>query len=252
MSGPFSLDGVNALVTGGGSGIGYAVAACFVELGARVLITGRTESRLAEAAARLGAAASYRVHDVSEIGGTAAFVASVEGSFGPIHTLVNNAGINEKVATLEVSDERFGRILQTNLVGAFVLTREVAKRMAERGRGDIQMITSMTAYFGLTGVAAYTASKAGLQGLVHQLCVELAPDGIRVNGIAPGFIVTEMSRNAFDDDPARLERVLARTPLGRRGDPEDVGWAAAYLASPAARFVSGTVLRVDGGAAVGF
>lgn len=252
MSAPFSLEGHNALVTGGGSGIGYAVAASFVALGARALITGRTESRLAAAAEALGPAVSYRVHDVSDTDGTAAFVAGAEGSFGPIHTLVNNAGINEKVATLEATDGHFARILHTNLVGTFALTREVARRMAERGRGDIQMITSMTAYFGLTGVAAYTASKAGLQGLVHQLCVELAADGIRVNGIAPGFIITEMSRNAFDDDPERLNRVLARTPLGRRGDPEDVGWAAAYLASPAARFVSGTVLRVDGGAAVGF
>jgi NAD(P)-dependent dehydrogenase (short-subunit alcohol dehydrogenase family) len=252
VSTPFSLVGHNALVTGGGSGIGYAIAECFTALGARVLIAGRTEARLAEAAQALGSAASYRVHDVSDTGAAAAFVASVEGSFGPIHTLVNNAGINDKVATLEASDDRFARVLQTNLVGAFALTREVARRMAERGRGDIQMITSMTAYFGLTGVAAYTASKAGLQGLVHQLSVELATDGIRVNGIAPGFIVTEMSRNAFDDDPERLNRVLARTPLGRRGDPADVGWAAAYLASPAAGFVSGTVLRVDGGAAVGF
>lgn len=252
MSTPFTLEGRHALVTGGGSGIGYAVAGCFVALGARVLIVGRTEERLAEAARSLGPQASFRVHDIADTDGAATFVASVEREFGPIHTLVNNAGINDKVATLDTSDDRFARVLQTNLLGTFALTREVAGHMAERGRGDVQMITSMAAYFGLPGVSAYTASKAALQGLVHQLAVEFAPHGIRVNGIAPGFIVTEMSRRAFDDDPARLERVLSRTPLGRRGEPEDVGWAAAYLASPAARFVTGTVLRVDGGAAVGF
>ena len=252
MNSAFNLEQHNAVVTGGGSGIGFAVASCLAALGARVLVTGRRERPLQDAVRRLGASAGYRVHDISDLDGTAGFVEQVENEFGPIHTLVNNAGINHKVDTLEVTDDQFARILETNLRGTFALTRQVARAMAGRGRGDIQMITSMSAYFGLPGVAAYTASKSALQGLVHQLCVEFAPHGIRVNGIAPGFIATEMSRRALDADPERLARVLARTPLGRRGDPEDVGWAAAYLASSAARFVTGTVLRVDGGAAIGF
>jgi NAD(P)-dependent dehydrogenase (short-subunit alcohol dehydrogenase family) len=249
---PFRYDGRTVLVTGGGSGIGRAIAGCFVARGASVVVIGRREAPLRETAAALGERAHFRVQDVGDLDSLPGLVADIEREIGPIDTLVNNAGINHKIASTEVSDDAFEQVLLTNLRGAFALTRACAGPMAERGRGDIQMITSMTAYFGLEKVAAYTASKAALQGLVHQLAVEWGPLGLRVNGIAPGFILTEMSRMALDQDPARLAKVLARTPLGRRGEPEAVGWASVFLASPAASFISGTVLPVDGGAAVGF
>lgn len=252
MPDPFAFDDHTVLVTGGGSGIGRAVASCFAARGARVVITGRREAPLLEAAEELGSSIYPRAHDVSDLDSIPDFIAELEGEFGAIRTLVNNAGINEKVASEEVSDAQFQRLLATNLNGAFALTRACARGMLERGQGDIQMITSMAAYFGLSQVAAYTATKSALQGLVHQLAVEWGPRGLRVNGVAPGFIITEMSRRALDEDPERLAKVLGRTPLGRRGDPEEVGWVSVFLASAAASFITGTVIRADGGAAVGF
>lgn len=252
MSGPFRLDGQVTLVTGGGTGIGRAIATCHARQGAQVVLTGRREAPLAEARRAIGELASYRLHDVSDLDSIESMVEAVETEVGPIATLVNNAGTNRKTPLQETSDTLLEDILRTNLQGAFALTRSVAERMLQRGAGDVQMITSMAAYFGLTGVSAYTASKGALQALVRQLATELGPEGVRVNGLAPGFILTDMGRRALDQDQDRLARVLARTPLGRRGEPEEVGWVSAFLASPSASFVSGSIIPVDGGAAVGF
>lgn len=252
MTDPFAFDDHTVLVTGGGSGIGRAIATCFVARGARVVVTGRHDAPLRDTVEELGTAAVARVHDVSDLASVPALVDELENEVGPIDTLVNNAGVNQKMPSLEVSDAQFEQVLATNLAGTFALSRACAARMTQRRRGDIQMITSMAAYFGLSQVAAYTASKAALQGLVHQLAVEWGGAGVRVNGVAPGFILTKMGRAALDADPGRLARVLGRTPLGRRGEPEEVGWASVFLASKAASFVTGSVLRVDGGAAIGF
>ena len=124
--------------------------------------------------------------------------------------------------------------------------------MKTRQGGSILIITSMTALFGIPYVAAYTASKAGLQGLVRELAVEFGAFGVRVNGLAPGFIETDMNRDVFKKDPERVRKVLSRTPLGRLGTPEDIAQAAAFLVSPKAAFITGVCLPVDGGAAVGF
>ena len=144
------------------------------------------------------------------------------------------------------------RVIATNLQGSFALTREIGRTMAGRKRGSIVMISSMAALFGIPNVSAYSASKAALLGLTRQLAVELGPRGIRVNAIAPGFIETDMNRDIFRKDPDRLRKIMARTPLGRLGLADDVAEAAVYLTSPAARFVTGICLPVDGGMSIGF
>ena len=228
------------------------MARCFVGQGARVVATGRSRAELDVAAEALGSSAMFRTCDLEDLGTLPDLVTDIEYSFGPIDTLVNNAGFNSRATLQATSDDLLLRAFETNVRGPLAMTRLVAERMQERGHGDIQFVTSLTAYFGIPGSTAYTASKAALQGLVAELAVELGPSGIRVNGIAPGFIDTEMGRRQLAGDPTRLARLLGRTPLGRLGTPEEVAWAAAFLASAAGRFITGTVVRVDGGAAIGF
>ncbi|MBW6454909.1 MAG: SDR family oxidoreductase [Trueperaceae bacterium] len=245
------LLGKHALVTGGGTGIGLAIARAMAEAGAQVTVSGRREDVLAAAVEALGAPARYVVGDVADLASTPELVARV-AERAPIDVLVNNAGRHQRKPALETSDADFAEVIATNLHGTFGLTREVARTMVGRGAGSIIVVTSMAALFGIPGVSAYTASKSALDGLVRQLAVEFSPHRVRVNAIAPGFIETDMNRGIFQRDPARLERILARTPLGRLGDPADVAEAAVFLASDAASFVTGACLPVDGGASIGF
>jgi gluconate 5-dehydrogenase len=153
---------------------------------------------------------------------------------------------------VDVSDAEAMSVLQTHLVSAYVLSRECGRRMLARKQGAIIMIASMTALFGIPLVSAYSAAKTGLVGLTRSLATEFSPHGVRVNAIAPGWFDTAMNREAFQGDPARLQKILARTPMGRVGEALDVGYAAVYLCSPAAKFLTGVVLPVDGGASIGF
>jgi gluconate 5-dehydrogenase len=157
-----------------------------------------------------------------------------------------------KKPVFDVTDEDFDFILQTNLQAVFSLTRECGKRMVMRQRGCIIMISSMAALYGIDRVAGYTASKAAIGGLINALTTEFAPHQVRVNGIAPGFIETPMMLRAMESDPPRRDKAMDRTPMGRWGTPEDIGWSAVFLASPAARFITGVTLPVDGGNAIGF
>ena len=248
----FDLTNKLALITGGGTGLGLGIAEAFVQAGARVVITGRREEVLQHACQQLGPAATYQVNDVADLATLPGLVADIERQFGPLDTLVNNAGINLKKHTLEVTDAEFQAIIQTNLVGLFALTREVAKSMTPRGRGSIIMITSMAAMYGLSLVSAYAASKSAVLGMTRVLASDLSPHGIRVNAIAPGFIQSPMLAKALDADPERKRKVTGRTPLGGFGQPSDIGCAAVYLASDAARFVTGINLPVDGGNSIGF
>jgi gluconate 5-dehydrogenase len=252
MQNIFSLQGKRAVVTGGGTGIGRGIAQALIEAGAEVVLVGRRREVLEEAAAVLGPAAFFMNADVADTSSLPVMVEQLEGEFGPVDILVNNAGINMKKMALEVTDEEFQRIVQTNLNGLFSLCREFGKRMKERGGGSIINITSMAAIYGLPLVTAYAASKTAVLGLTRTLASDLAPFGIRVNGIAPGFIASEMTRKALDGDPPRKHRAISRTPMGRMGEPEDIGYAAVYLASEAARFVTGVNLPVDGGNSIGF
>ena len=248
----FSLAGRVALITGGGTGIGLEIARCMVAAGATVIITGRRESVLQESAADLGEGAHFLVYDVTDLGSIEGLVEQVEATYGPLDILVNNAGINMKKPALEVTDEDFSRIIHTNLNAVFALTRAAAKRMVARRSGTILMISSMAAYYGIDRVVAYAASKSAVEGMVKVLASEFSAHGVRINAIAPGFIETEMSRTAMNSDPDRRDRAMRRTPMGKFGKPSDIGHAAVFLASDAARYVTGVSLPVDGGNSIGF
>ncbi|MEX2605352.1 MAG: glucose 1-dehydrogenase [Gracilimonas sp.] len=248
----FSLQNKLAIVTGGGTGLGFGITKAFTQSGATVIITGRRESKLKEAVEKLGNNVHYIVNDVTELNKLPDLVNKIESDYGPIDILVNNAGINMKKPLTDVTDEEFNIIIQTNVNGLFSLTREVVKKMLPRKKGVIINITSMAAIYGITDVTAYTSSKTAVLGMTRSLAVDLSDKGIRVNAIAPGFIDSPMLRKAFDSDPARENRVMARTPMKKLGEPEDIAAAAVYLASDAAKFVTGVNLPVDGGNSIGF
>ncbi len=248
----FSLEGKLALVTGGGTGIGFGISQCLVNAGATVVITGRREKILKNAVGDLGEKSSYEIHDINELDAACDFVRSIESRYGPIDVLVNNAGINDLKPPFEVTDSDFNSILKTNLAGVFSLTREVAKFMVERKRGSIIMITSMAAIYGLADVAPYAASKSGLLGLTRSLATDLSPSGVRINAIAPGFIVSPMHEEALRRFPEKGKKILDRTPLKRFGTAVDIGHAVVFLASDASGFITGVQLPVDGGNAIGF
>ena len=248
----YSLEGRFALVTGGGTGIGKAIATCLAEAGAKVVITGRKKASLEESAHIIPGDVIPIAHDVCSLESHRNFVEQLEVRFGAIHTLINNAGMHQKIDSLHVTDSDLEAILLTNTRGLFALTREVGRRMVSRTDGDIQMISSMAAIFGIPKLAAYTLSKGAVTALARQLAVEWGPAGIRVNVIAPGFIDTAMSRNALDSDPERKAKVLGRTPLGRLGKTREIGLVSAFLASSAASYVTGITIPIDGGNSIGF
>ena len=248
----FSLRGETALITGGGTGIGLAMARSMVSAGARVVLVGRREAELAAAVKELGARASLVVHDVTKLEAAPALIARITRETGPITILVNNAGIHLKKPAVETTTEEFQKVLNTHIVGAHALTAAVAPGMMERKHGSILFTGSMASLFGIPLVIAYTAAKAAMVGMVKGYATEFSPHGVRVNCLAPGWIETEMSRKAMEGDPARKAKILGRTSMAKFGTPADIGWAAVYLSSPAARFVTGAVLPVDGGVSVGF
>ncbi|HKI46535.1 MAG TPA: SDR family oxidoreductase, partial [Balneolales bacterium] len=197
MNDLFSLEDRVALVTGGGTGLGLAIAKTFIDAGATVVITGRRKDVLREATEKLGQSSHYIVNDIRELKTLPALANQIETEIGPIDILVNNAGVNLKKIATEITDDEFSNIIQTNLNGLFSLTREVAKKMVARKRGSIIMITSMAAMYGLSQVAAYSASKSGVLGMTRVLASDLSPEGVRVNAIAPGFIESPMLLKAL-------------------------------------------------------
>jgi NAD(P)-dependent dehydrogenase (short-subunit alcohol dehydrogenase family) len=249
---PFSLRGETALITGGGTGIGLAMAHAMHAAGATVVLAGRREAELAAAVQALGDRAGYVVHDVNRLELASALATQVEKTHGPITCLVNNAGQNMKKPAVDTTPEELEALMRTHVFGAHALVRAIAPGMIERKHGNILFTASMASLFGIPNVIAYTAAKSAMSGLVRGYAVELSPHGIRVNAIAPGWIDTAMSRKAFEGDPARKNKILSRTPLARLGQTEDIGHAAVYLTSPAAKFVTGVMLPVDGGVSMGF
>lgn len=246
------LENKVVLVTGGASGIGLAIAKAFAANGSKVVIIGRTRPRLDAAAEEIGPNATAIAFDVNELNKLPDLVRRIDREVGPVDILVNNAGINLKKDAQNVSDEEYEKIIRTNQTAVFALSREVGKSMIERGSGSIIMISSMASQYGIPKVVAYTASKSAVEGMTRALAVEWSGLGVRVNCIAPGFIATEMSSRALDNDRERKERVISRTPMKRLGNPEDVANAALFFGSGQSGFITGVVLPVDGGNSVGF
>jgi len=242
----------NVLITGGASGLGYAIAKAFVANYSNVVLVGRNYENLKHAKDQLGERASCLVFDLNEIDRLPELTEKIVNLVGEIDVLVNNAGINLKKDALSVCNLEYQSIIQTNQTAVFALTREIAKPMVARGVGNIIMISSMASHYGIPKVIAYTASKSAVEGMTRALAVEWGSSGIRVNCIAPGFITTAMSSKALNDDPERKRRVLSRTPMGQLGEPSDVANAAAFLASTQSKYITGVVLPVDGGNSIGF
>lgn len=241
-----------AIVTGGGSGLGLAIAEKFAREGIQTVIVGRDEAKLNKAKADLGDNVFAMACDLNDLGSIPSLVSRIIERFGRIDILVNNAGINMKKEFTSVTDEEFQSVLTTNLCSVFAMSREVLKHMLPKGSGAIINISSMAAQYGLPYVIAYSASKTAIDGMTRAMAVELSPKGIRVNAIAPGFIYSAMTDKALNSDPERKAKVFGRTPMGHMGQPADIGEAAWYLASDAAKYVTGVVLPVDGGNSIGF
>jgi len=248
----FSLRAEHALITGGATGIGQAIARAMHAAGARVTLVGRREPELAAAVKELGERSAYLVHDITKVGLTAGLVERITREHGPVTCLVNNAGIHLKKPAVDTSVEEFQNVLNTHILGAHELTRLVVPGMTERKHGHVIFVASMASLFGIPLVVAYAAAKSAMIGMVRTMATELSQHDVRVNAIAPGWIDTDMSRKAFAGDPARRSKIISRTPMARLGDPADVGWAAVYLTSPAAKFVTGSILPIDGGVSMGF
>jgi NAD(P)-dependent dehydrogenase (short-subunit alcohol dehydrogenase family) len=252
LKSPFDLSGEIALITGGGTGLGFGMAQCLAQAGAKVVLVGRREKELQDAASQIGGA-MYVVHDITGLDRATDLISQAEGKTdGPISILINNAGVHLKKLAVDTSPAEFNSVLQTHVVAAHALTVAVLPGMIERKHGNVLFTASMTSLMGMPMVVAYSAAKSAYLGMVRTLSTEVAQHGVRVNAIAPGWIETPMLHRALDNDPPRKNRILARTPMQRFGDPEDIGWAAVYLCSPAAQFLTGVVLPVDGGASIGF
>ncbi len=242
------LDGQVALVTGGSRGIGLAIAEELGRAGAKVAVVARNEEGAITAAAALeGDGHKGYGCDVSDSNDANEAVERVEEDLGPIEILVNNAGIARDNIFIRMTEDEWDDVLAVNLKGAYNMTRALARGMMKRRRGVVLNISSVVGVVGNAGQANYAASKAGLIGFTKSLAKELAPRGIRCNVIAPGFITTDMTAELPE---SAVEELHSRIPLGRFGDPGDVGGLARFLAGPGARYITGQVVAVDGGMAI--
>lgn len=248
----FGLKGQVALITGGGSGLGYSMAECLVAAGAQVVIAGRRKDVLDEACAALGNRVTGIEFDVTDTGKAKDVVEEIISRYGRLDILINNAGVHCKKTVEEVTMENLQNVLNVHLFGAYALAQAAIPYMKKNRHGSIIFISSMSAVIGLTNVTAYSAAKAAVLGLVKTMSGEIAKNGIRVNAIIPGFIDTPMFHQATDKDPERQKKILGHTPMECYGTPDDIGWAAVYLAGEASRFVTGMSLMVDGGCVIGF
>lgn len=247
-----NLEGELALITGGGTGIGYAIASAFVDAGASVVIVGRRADVLGDAAERLGPKVIAITHDVTDLDSAEALFVSIKTATGRAPSiLVNNAGQHMRGKLTESGVEQVDALFRIHVLAAMRLTELALKDMTIKKHGNILFVSSMSAYMGLQNVPGYSIAKSAIEGAVRQLAVEYGAEGIRVNAIAPGWITTEMFEESMKGTDRRT-RILGRTPLGRFGQTSEVGNTAAFLVSPLASFITGSSLRVDGGVAISF
>ncbi len=246
----FDLSGRVAIVTGGNGGIGLGMARGLAEAGAHVAVAARNRAKSAQAVKELeaiGAQAIAVETDVAREASVVALMAAALKRFGRLDILVNNAGINIRKAPEAYSLEEWQQIIQINLTSAFLCSKAAYPHLVASGGGKIINVGSMLSIFGASFAAAYGASKGGIVQLTKALASAWAKDRIQVNAILPGWIDTDLTRQARKDVPGLNERVLARTPAGRWGMPDDLAGVAVFLASPASDFVTGAVIAVDGG-----
>jgi 2-deoxy-D-gluconate 3-dehydrogenase len=246
----FDLTGRAALVTGGNGGIGLGMAKALAEAGAKVAIAGRDEKKNAEALRSLGAGAIALKADLKDEKACRAAVDEAAQKLGRLDILVNNAGINVRKTPQEYTIEEWKLVIDTNLTSPFVASQAAYLHMRRAGAGKIINIGSMMSIFGASFVAPYGASKGGIVQLTRALATAWARDNIQVNAVLPGWIDTNLTRNARAEVKGLHERVVARTPAGRWGEPGDMGGIAVFLASRASDFVTGTAIPVDGGYSV--
>lgn len=250
---PFDLTGKAAIVTGGNDGIGRGIAVGLAGAGACVCIAGRNEDkneRVRAEIAQAGQAAISVVCDVNVEADIAAAIAATEEAFGGLHVLVNNAGIAELGAPEHMSDEAWGSVIETNLSSVFRFSRAAHPSLAGAGGGKIINIGSMYSIFGSPFAASYAASKGGVIQLTRSLAVAWAKDNIQVNAILPGWITTDMTAPIREDMPDLYGSIIARTPAGRFGEPQELAGTAIFLASEASDFVTGQSIAVCGGYSV--
>lgn len=244
-----NLTSKTAVVIGGTSGIGRALALGLAQAGANVVATGRREERVRSVAKEIEALGRKSLAVAADVGSRAsleAFQEAVSAEFGQVDILINSAGTTKKTPTLEVSEEEWSQIFETNLTGMLRACQVFGRRMIARNYGRIINIASLASSRGFFQVAAYAASKAGVVSLTRTLAVEWAKHGVCVNAIAPGVFRTDMNQALLDGTP-RGQEFLLRTPMGRFGNIEELVGAAIFLSSDAASFVTGQVLAVDGG-----
>jgi len=247
MSGPFDLTGKAAIVTGANTGIGQAIAVALAGAGADVALVGR--SRAEETAARVETTGRRAILIDADLGSTEPVQRVVDetlAAFGRLDILVNNAGIIRRADAVEFSEADWDAVVDTNLKSLFFLCQAAGREMLARGSGKIVNIASLLSFQGGIRVPSYAAAKSGVAGLTKALANEWAGRGVNVNAIAPGYIATNNTA-ALQADETRNRQILERIPAGRWGDPKDIAGAAVFLASPAADYVNGHILAVDGG-----
>jgi 2-deoxy-D-gluconate 3-dehydrogenase len=242
----FDLTGKAALVTGGNGGIGLGMAKGLAAAGAAVMVAGRDAQKNRHAVEELGAGADAIAVDMTQNGGATDAVAAAVNKFGRLDIVVNNAGINIRKPPQDYSLDEWHRVMNINLTSMFVCCQAAYPHLRARG-GKIINIGSVMSLFGASFATPYSASKGAVVQLTKSLAVAWAADNIQVNAVLPGFIDTDLTKDARKEVSGLYERVLARTPAGRWGEPEDLAGIAVFLASPASDFVTGAAILVDGG-----
>ena len=245
----FDLTGRTAVVIGGTSGIGRAIAHGLAQAGAEVVCTSRRSDQVEAAAAEIESIGRRTIRCVSDVSDRAAIerlLGESAATFGKVDILVNSAGRTKREPTVDQSDEDWNAILETNLTGTLRACQVFGRHMIENGYGRIINIASLSTFVSLFEVAAYSASKAAVASLTKSLAIEWAKSGVNVNAIAPGVFRTALNQKLLDETP-RGQEFLLRTPMGRFGNVTELAGAAVFLASDAASFVTGEVLVVDGG-----